>query len=1078
MEKDNTFPLEDFLHRSSQKDYTSDLKEEAKTFMGLTKELLGAKALAIFLLGEEKKNLTLIASYGLEAKEGEVLPLGRESSWLKERYKGGDPTFYMLPLVSGGKHLGSVVMVCKGESLGEAEKSLLGFLAGHFSFAIKNLKELNSFEGRVSHVVFALKELEERYKTLLENIPTAIIATDLDGKIITWNKGAEDIYGWSREEALGKNIEMLFKMGNPPLINRNQETLMSLGRCRGEGLAVRKNGKTILHGFFLALIRDSQGQPKGYVGIMADITERHKREKEKELLGNINKAIASGMNIKEIYGIFAQELKKLIDYDTIDIIFLKEKDLFLLLNEKRNDLAQNGLLKEVVTTARPVIEHFATAHSTGQTLSRLGFPLEYKGDIIGVLVLGSGKAENFSEEQFELLWQITPQLSLAIVNTKINKDLKQQLAELQQLHGTSVELIKEIDIKVLLEKVAINAAKLIKGSSSQVCLLEQEFPAQPVVISSHGVGKDTLKKLHAEKACPCLSAIRCGHSLFVPDTQENPQWKLLQEANFKTFLSVPVSRKDGKLIGAISLYSPEAYFIKDFEIRILEMYATQVSAALENANLYKEVIHSEKRYKELYDGAPCMYFSLYTDGTILQCNKACADILSYEKEELIGRPIYSFLSPEARELVQQKLERCVKAGYIEDEVQFIKKDGSTIETSLKATCLYESQKEAREIRAVLTNITEEKKFRERLLQIEKLTALGEMASGVAHEFNNILAIILGNIQLLEGNHEDTEQLEGGLAIIRKAALDGAEAIRRLQEFTRIKSDSSRFHPVDITELIREVVNFSRPRWMVMAQAKGVSYGVNMEGLNPVPPTLANPTELREVLINILNNALDAMPNGGTISFKTWVEACSIFASITDTGVGMTKEVRKRIFDPFFTTKGSEGSGLGMSLVYGIIMRHQGDIDIDSQLGRGTTITIRLPISQDTSLEASLPSPHKVAASTKFKILVVDDEVEICKFLSKGLSKEGHDVKWVKRGQEALEAVKEEQFDVVLCDLAMPGVSGWEVVKALKALEKRPIIGIITGWGDNHEALQNKDPAVDFLIGKPIDLQELCKLIQK
>jgi PAS domain S-box-containing protein len=950
--------------------------------------------------------------------------------------------------------------------------------ATHLSEDPKSSSERPSSAGPFTDNLLALKGSEETYKTLLENIPTAIIATDLEGNITTWNKAAEDIYGWGREEAIGRNIKMLFKGENLPLLDQRREVLMTLGRCRGEGLAVRKDGKTFRQGFFLSLVRDGQGRPRGYVGIIADITERYRRAREKELLGNVNKAIASGMDIKEIYEIFIQELKKLIDFDTIDIVLLEERDLPPLLQAKEGSLPYSHLLQRVVTAGRPIIEHYSTGDSTTQPLFLLGFPLEYKGNIIGVLKLSSPRVEDFSTEQLELLGQIVPQLSLAIINKRIDKNLRMQLEELQQLNETALELVKETELQALLDKIAINAARLIKGSSSQACLLEEDFPMRPVIISSHGIDKEILKKFHIYKTCPCLSAIKNGQTIFVPDTLKDPRWKSLCEANLRTFLSVPVSRKDGRLIGAITLYSPEPYSIKDFETQIVEMYATQVSAALENAYLYKEVIHSEKRYKELYDGAPCMYASFSADGTILQCNKACLDILSYEREELIGKSIYSFLSPGVREWTSEKLQQCMAEGHVEAEVQFMKKDGTTIDTSLKATCLYGSQTEVREIRAVLTNITEEKKFRERLLQIEKLRALGEMASGVAHEFNNILAIILGNVQLLQGNPEDVQQLKDGLSIIRQSALDGAETIRRLQESTRIKSDSSRLLTVDITALIREVIQFSRPRWMVMAKAKDVSYDVDVEGLSQVPATLANPTELREVFINILNNALDAMPNGGTISFKTWTEEDSIFVSISDTGVGMTREVQKKIFDPFFTTKGSEGSGLGMSLVYGIITRHRGEIDTDSQPGKATTITIRLPITQEPPQPLPLPPPQQEKPFVKLKILVIDDETEICRFLSKGLSQEGHEVKWVTRGREALNLVREESFDVVLCDLAMPGISGWEVVKTLKNMEKRPRIGILTGWGNNAEAIQRKDSAVDFLIGKPIDLHELCRLIHK
>ena len=188
-----------------------------------------------------------------------------------------------------------------------------------------------------------------------------------------------------------------------------------------------------------------------------------------------------------------------------------------------------------------------------------------------------------------------------------------------------------------------------------------------------------------------------------------------------------------------------------------------------------------------------------------------------------------------------------------------------------------------------------------------------------------------------------------------------------------------------------------------------------------------------------------MPEGGSISIRTWNEDENVFLSISDTGVGMYDDIKRNIFDPFLTTKMPKGAGLGMSISYGIIKRHGGEIDVESEIGRGTTITIRLPISKDNSDFVTRPEQKHELQVTNLRILVVDDEHAVCEFLSEFLSQEGQNVKSVYSGKEAIKLLKSESFDIVLCDLVMPEVGGREVIKMLDTLNnKRPKVGLITG----------------------------------
>jgi CheY-like chemotaxis protein len=302
----------------------------------------------------------------------------------------------------------------------------------------------------------------------------------------------------------------------------------------------------------------------------------------------------------------------------------------------------------------------------------------------------------------------------------------------------------------------------------------------------------------------------------------------------------------------------------------------------------------------------------------------------------------------------------------------------------------------------------------------------------------------------------------------------------MRQFTKMERDTSMFVSVSMKKVLEEAIGFLKPRWMNIAIASGKPFDMDRDGLKEIPSILGNPSELREAFINIINNAMDAMSEGGRLSFRTWTEEDTVFISITDTGEGMSEEVKKRIFDPFFTTKRAEGSGLGMSEVYGIVTGHGGKIDISSEVGKGTTFTLKFSIATETIQEKVLPEPGRKITTKKLRILVIDDEKDICNILNMLFSRDGHDVKAVTSGEEAIKLIKREEYDLVLSDLVMPGLSWHDVIQALDELDKRPKVGLITGWKEeieNKNKNKNKEELnVDFIIRKPFDLPELSKQI--
>ncbi|MCP4252369.1 MAG: response regulator [Candidatus Scalindua sp.] len=468
-----------------------------------------------------------------------------------------------------------------------------------------------------------------------------------------------------------------------------------------------------------------------------------------------------------------------------------------------------------------------------------------------------------------------------------------------------------------------------------------------------------------------------------------------------------------------------------------------------------------------------------TNGKIEYANPRFAELTGYTITEAIGKNPRVLKSGKTSPEVYEELWSTIKSGN-EWKGEFCnkKKNGELYWESASISPVKNTEGVITNFIAVKDDITERKKMEDALLQSEKLKSIGTITAGISHEFNNLLAIISGNVQLLEEDYKDDKVLTNALCTIMKAADDGAEISSNMLKFTKTKPDTKEFISSDIISLIRQAIAFTIPRWKNEAQSRGVNYDMDQVGTTSVPRIMCNPTEIREIFVNMINNALDAMPEGGRLSYSTWRVYDTVFVSITDKGLGMSEDVKKNIFDPFFSTKGVDGTGLGMSVAYGIVTRHGGKIDVASEAGLGTTFTMQFPASNERASLIDASGPEQITSEKDLRILVVDDEEDIRNILNQFLSRCGHKVKAVDNGADAINMVVDEGFDLVLCDLAMPNVCGYDVVKFLNGLKKRPKIGIVSGWDEKLDSKNNKELNVDFYLKKPFKYSELAKYIDE
>jgi signal transduction histidine kinase len=361
---------------------------------------------------------------------------------------------------------------------------------------------------------------------------------------------------------------------------------------------------------------------------------------------------------------------------------------------------------------------------------------------------------------------------------------------------------------------------------------------------------------------------------------------------------------------------------------------------------------------------------------------------------------------------------------------------------------------------------------EQLIQAEKARALAEVAGGIAHEFNNLLAIILGKTQLaLE--RTDSNGVREDLTVVEETAWRAADTVRRLLAFVATRGDEG-MCPVDLNALVQDVVTFTRALWKDDAEAHGIKIEVVME-LAEAVMVHGITTELREAFTNIILNAIDAMPRGGRITIRTRRRDRMVELSVGDTGEGMSLDVRSRIFDPFFTTRSPQRAGLGLSVVQGIVGRHHGRIDVHSEEGQGTTVTLLLEESRPPSESWAMPSVPAARRVTG-SVLVIEDEEHLRRMLLDTLASVGHTVEGAANGLEGLARFQRGTFDVVVTDLSMPECSGLDVTRAVKKMSPGTPVVMITGWGDVMNPDRIGDTGVDLMLVKPFKMERVLSVL--
>ncbi len=376
----------------------------------------------------------------------------------------------------------------------------------------------------------------------------------------------------------------------------------------------------------------------------------------------------------------------------------------------------------------------------------------------------------------------------------------------------------------------------------------------------------------------------------------------------------------------------------------------------------------------------------------------------------------------------------------------------------------------------ISDITQQKRAEEALIQAQRLNAIGELSSGVAHDFNNSLQGVLGNVELALLENISLN-VRGYLETIKLSATDAASRIKQLQRFSGKGKCKNDHEYLNINHIVDDVILQTRPLWKDESEKAGITIAVAKIFTEKQPGIEANAGDLRATLYNIVKNCVQAMPEGGEMIFKTKETESTVFVTITDTGTGMDEDTKARIFQPFFTTKGFEqGKGLGMSTSYAIIKEHSGKIYIkESVLGKGTSIEIALPRSKRKGgrLEKSTPG-HEGSA----RVLWVDDDESIRNLASNFFEFLKHSLDVAASGEEALDLLQSNRYDLMITDVGMPNMSGWQLAEKIMGRYPDMKIAAVTGWGMDALAEEKEKYGVAYVLEKPLSMEHLRNLIDQ
>lgn len=1020
-------------------------------------EFARTPAARAYLEGEQ----TVISDLYKDAPDHRLLEAAREFSFR---------SMAATPLEYRGERLGVItVYTSEKRVFDEEELSFLTSIAAQASTIAGSARIYNR-----------LASSEERYRELYDKAADWMYTLDSDGVIVECNETMAEALEFTRDEIAGKHIYDLETDAD------REKAIAVIAGFKDKGASdmtftsertfVSGSARTLIIELHARSITSESGDDFQWRVVGRDVTEKKEAEQRLKLLA------AAVEN--------AHECVVISDLDG-DILSINDAGAAML-----------GLTADEMT-GRHMGEFWSEENPEGlkdeiynQTLKG-GWEgqMHYRrADGISIPVfVSSALVDDAGGEPFAMVG-IARDIS---VEQRMTTEILQRNRELAVLNAVATRAASAVDLKSMLQSSVDSVIDSIGYDAGMIYLVDGS--SRHLVLSASANIPDEIIEILSD----------CGQDEgiagVVAASREQLAVENIKETSFmypgvdvescpvKSAAAVPIISRE-KLLGVLVINSFEQHSYSDQEMNLLTAVAQTIGVAIENARLFDDVTRAKNEWETTFDAMTNGVSIHSPDFTILRANRALAQMLQVTPHELIGKKCYEVFHDNGRPLSNCPQQKAFAEGVSHSIITEESHLGRTL--AISADPIFDANGNIFGAVHDVRDITEQEHLREQLGQSEKIRALGEMAGGVAHDFNNFLTVILGNAQLMltqvDAAGLDSDFRES-LETVQRAAADAAETVRRIQEFTRVRTARS-FTATDVNSVLRNSVEVASPRWRDEAAAAGRSIEIRAD-LSEIPPVNGNESELGEVFVNLILNATDALIQGGAITVTTDMEPGGqwIRATVADDGMGMDEDERKRIFEPFFTTKGLAGSGLGLSVAYGIVNRHGGDIMVESRKGGGTRFTVRLPVATvedlseaaEQSLQADLAevAGENGAPKVRGKVLVIDDEMMIRTLIGDLINGMGHEAIVAASGREGVAkftaaAGSGRPFDLVLTDLGMPEMSGWDVVDEVKQHSPETPVALITGWGDQLDPEKMKESHVDRVIAKPFSVDDIKLLMSQ
>jgi len=966
----------------------------------------------------------------------------------------------------------------------------------------------------------ALRQSEEKYRTMVDNIPDAIYSLDAQGRFMALGQAIIESLGYAREELLGQHFTTVVAPEDAAYV----EGLFSKAAAGESHLPRRlelrfktKSGNVIWGELNIRSTYDAQGRLLRAEGVVRDITERKRAEEALELkvrqltaLSQASQAVTASLELNQVLARIVSLASEMAASDYAGVVLVDEEGRLIRSTETlpgvpaiEQRIRDEGLTSWVIRSRQPVIideiredgtvypELDEGAPRTANPLlveagvrSIAGLPLVVKDRLLGVLYLHSLRPGAF-QGQLPLLTIFANQAAIAIENARLYEGVKRSLEQLSALRQTALDITARLDITALLEAIVRRATELLKAKGGGIYLYDPTRQELTVAVD-YGLRRSFVGTTLKVGEGMAGRVVQTGEPMIVDDYRTWPgRSKKFADDIFTAVVEVPLKWQD-KVIGVLAIVdeAEERVFTED-DAHLLSLFADQAAIAIENARLFEEAERLRAFNESIVQGVAEAILIEDAQGILTFANPAAEELLGYSRQELIGLHWSALVPEDQRERVRQELAKRPQGIASRYETALLSKDGRVIPVIVSARPLFEEGKFAGVLTA-FTDLTEHKRMEEQIRRQERLAAVGQLAAGIAHDFNNLLTSIIGFAQLLRMRADIPGSAKADLELIMEQGRRAAHLIRQILDFSRASLIQQR--PLDLAPFLKEAVKFLR-RTIPESIDISLDMGPGQYWVQ------ADPTQVQQVLTNLAVNARDAMPGGGKLRLRLshftlepsarapfpdmrpgeWVTL-----SVSDTGVGIPPEVLPHLFEPFFTTKeAGKGTGLGLAQVYGIVKQHEGFIDVQTEVGRGTTFTIylpSLPVGEEAEGEEEREEMPQGQGET---ILVVEDDPQVLGTCQAMLERLGYRVLTATSGSQALEVCDQhEEVALVLMDLVLPEMSGAELFQSLRSRDPEVRVVAMTGYPLEEDGRGLLEQGIVDWMQKPLDFARLAEVVSQ